>query len=92
MPWHGLFARFGTWKTRKANSEERPPLCLFPPSSFHTAGLRPKAKGWMLRLCSGFHEWMNVERQVGILRGFGSLLQDLSGKQSIYNTSSITVT
>lgn len=51
-----------------------------------------RAEGWMLRLCSGFHEWMNVETQEGIWRGFGSLLQDLSGTQSIYNTSSIIIT
>lgn len=51
-------------------------------STFHSAGKGAGAKGRMLRFCSGFHEWMNVEMQVGIWRGFGSLLQDLSGTQS----------
>lgn len=75
-------------RQKNTNPEEIPRLCL----TFHSAGKRPGAKGWVLRLCSGFHEWMNVETQVGILRGFGSLLQDLSGMQSVYNTSSIIIT
>lgn len=64
---------------RRLNPKEIPSLCL----TCHSAGKRPGAEGWMLRLCSRSHERTNAEMQVGILRGFGSLLQDLSGMQSV---------